>query len=380
MKDKLMKFYENHKKLSIGMLVVFCLMVLGAITGPADKNDPAPAQNTAIERSIPGDNSVANKADAANVTKATVPDVVIVDATTAANKEAAEKAAQASKKAAEQAVAQASKEAAEQAAAAQASKEAAEQAAVAQASREAAEQAAAAQASREAVEQEKVAQASREAAEQAAAAQASRDAAEKEKAAQASREAAEQERAAQASREAAEQEKGAQASREAAEQERAAQASREAAEKAKQAEITKSPKATTPKSITASVKGNHYIGETLGSGDFTVYITMSDGATQTNPAGWSASPLTLSNASNQITVSYGELSTVITVAALTKSTPTVSPKGGIGGSSGKMVWIPTNGGKKYHSKSTCSNMIDPILVTEEEAIERGFDACKKCKP
>lgn len=157
MKDKLMKFYENHKKLSIGMLVVFCLMVLGAITGPAEKNDPASAQNTAIERSIPGDNSAANKADAANVTKATVPDVVIVDATTAANKEAGEKAAQTSKKAAEQAVAQASKEAAEQAAAAQASKEAAEQAAAAQASREAAEQAAAAQASREAAEQEKAA-------------------------------------------------------------------------------------------------------------------------------------------------------------------------------------------------------------------------------
>ena len=251
MKDKLMKFYEKHKKLSIGMIVVFCLMVIGAFTGPADKNDPTQAQNSAIERSIPGDNSAANKADAANVTKAAVPDVVIVDATTAANKEAAEKAAQ---------------------------------------------------------------------------------------------------------------------------------ASREAAEQAKQAEITKSPKATTPKSITASVKGNHYIGDTLGSGDFTVYITMSDGATQTNPAGWSASPLTLSNASNQITVSYGELSTVITVAALTKSTPTVSQKGGSGGSSGKMVWIPTNGGGKYHSKSTCSKMIDPILVTEEEAIERGFDACKKCKP
>lgn len=25
----------------------------------------------------------------------------------------------------------------------------------------------------------------------------------------------------------------------------------------------------------------------------------------------------------------------------------------------QMVWIPTHGGKKYHSKSTCSNMKDP---------------------
>ena len=31
------------------------------------------------------------------------------------------------------------------------------------------------------------------------------------------------------------------------------------------------------------------------------------------------------------------------------------------------VWIPTNGGKKYHSKSSCSQMIDPILVTKSEA-------------
>ena len=44
----------------------------------------------------------------------------------------------------------------------------------------------------------------------------------------------------------------------------------------------------------------------------------------------------------------------------------------------KMVWIPTNGGKKYHSKRTCSNMIDPEYVTLEEAEQRGFTDCKKC--
>ena len=44
----------------------------------------------------------------------------------------------------------------------------------------------------------------------------------------------------------------------------------------------------------------------------------------------------------------------------------------------EMVWIPTNGGKKYHSKKTCSNMIDPEYVTLEEAEQRGFTACKKC--
>ena len=43
-----------------------------------------------------------------------------------------------------------------------------------------------------------------------------------------------------------------------------------------------------------------------------------------------------------------------------------------------MVWIPTNGGTKYHSNSGCSNMKDPIQVTKSEAVSQGFDACKRC--
>lgn len=44
----------------------------------------------------------------------------------------------------------------------------------------------------------------------------------------------------------------------------------------------------------------------------------------------------------------------------------------------EMVWIPTHGGKKYHSKSTCSNMKDPDKVTLSKAKAEGFTACKKC--
>ena len=43
-----------------------------------------------------------------------------------------------------------------------------------------------------------------------------------------------------------------------------------------------------------------------------------------------------------------------------------------------MVWIPTNGGTKYHCKSNCSKMIDPEYVTIEEAKTRGFTACGRC--
>ena len=44
----------------------------------------------------------------------------------------------------------------------------------------------------------------------------------------------------------------------------------------------------------------------------------------------------------------------------------------------EQVWIPTHGGKKYHSKSTCSGMKGPEKVSISVAKQRGFTACKKC--
>ena len=43
-----------------------------------------------------------------------------------------------------------------------------------------------------------------------------------------------------------------------------------------------------------------------------------------------------------------------------------------------LVWIPTNGGTKYHNKSSCSNMKSPIQVTKSEAINQGFTPCGRC--
>ena len=43
-----------------------------------------------------------------------------------------------------------------------------------------------------------------------------------------------------------------------------------------------------------------------------------------------------------------------------------------------MVWIPTKGGKKYHTRPECSNMIDPDKVTLSEAEALGFTPCKRC--
>ena len=44
----------------------------------------------------------------------------------------------------------------------------------------------------------------------------------------------------------------------------------------------------------------------------------------------------------------------------------------------EMVWIPTKGGKKYHSYSGCSNMDDPQKVTLSKAKAQGYEACKRC--
>jgi len=43
-----------------------------------------------------------------------------------------------------------------------------------------------------------------------------------------------------------------------------------------------------------------------------------------------------------------------------------------------MVWIPTKGGTKYHTRAGCSNMEDPERVTLSEAEMRGFTPCKRC--
>lgn len=45
---------------------------------------------------------------------------------------------------------------------------------------------------------------------------------------------------------------------------------------------------------------------------------------------------------------------------------------------GNLVWVPTNGGKKYHSKSSCSNMKNPMQVSKETAVSNGFGPCGRC--
>ena len=43
-----------------------------------------------------------------------------------------------------------------------------------------------------------------------------------------------------------------------------------------------------------------------------------------------------------------------------------------------LVWIPINGGRKYHAKDNCSGMIDHVQVTVSEAQRLGYDPCGRC--
>lgn len=60
-----------------------------------------------------------------------------------------------------------------------------------------------------------------------------------------------------------------------------------------------------------------------------------------------------------------------------KVTETVAEEEKTTDSKETMVWIP-NSGTKYHSNSSCSDMVNPTQVTESEAISKGYEACKKC--
>jgi hypothetical protein len=43
-----------------------------------------------------------------------------------------------------------------------------------------------------------------------------------------------------------------------------------------------------------------------------------------------------------------------------------------------LVWIPTNGGARYHTKASCSGMKNPREVSIDQAMAQGFTPCGRC--
>lgn len=66
-------------------------------------------------------------------------------------------------------------------------------------------------------------------------------------------------------------------------------------------------------------------------------------------------------------------SAAASAAATTSSAVTSSSQS----SGSTMVWV-SGTGKKYHSKSSCSNMKSPRQITRDEAVRQGYTPCKKC--
>ena len=87
---------------------------------------------------------------------------------------------------------------------------------------------------------------------------------------------------------------------------------------------------------------------------------------------------TTTTTTNPTTATTTTTTTVKPTTTITTAATTTSNQGQVEDPKEDMVWIPTNGGTKYHSNSECSNMLDPEYVTLEKAKELGFTACKRC--
>lgn len=70
-----------------------------------------------------------------------------------------------------------------------------------------------------------------------------------------------------------------------------------------------------PESISAWIKGDYTVGDTIPDSAFSVRLKMSDGSTSYISDGWKASTKTVSSTKTKVTVSYGKLKTVVTVEA-----------------------------------------------------------------
>lgn len=90
-----------------------------------------------------------------------------------------------------------------------------------------------------------------------------------------------------------------------------------------------------------------------------------------------ASTSTSSQPSQSVSAPSKSTSTSSSSTSTSKSTVKTAPSTAYK-KVGLLVWIPTNGGKRYHSNSSCSGMINPRRVDLGEARYLGFTACGRC--
>lgn len=96
---------------------------------------------------------------------------------------------------------------------------------------------------------------------------------------------------------------------------------------------------------------------------------------ETTPATQGTEPPTTNSTSESKT---SQITTANTTATTSKTTQSTTISSTTKTTAKEMVWIPTNGGEKYHTHSSCSKMENPKQVTKEEAVRQGFTPCGRC--
>ena len=138
---------------------------------------------------------------------------------------------------------------------------------------------------------------------------------------------------------------------------------------------------TTKKPETATTTEEEYETEILIEETTTQQTTTRAATTTTQTttkATTTTKETTKATTTAKATTTTKETTTKKTTTQKTTTAKVTEATRGQDGGGQKMVWIPTNGGTKYHRKSTCSSMIDPEYVTLDEAIRLGFTACGRC--
>lgn len=128
---------------------------------------------------------------------------------------------------------------------------------------------------------------------------------------------------------------------------------------------TEQPTTETPRPVelSASINGEHYIGDRLSGSDFYIKVIYSDGAVVENPEGWVADPLFLESDNTLVTVTYEGLSTQVEVNAVPR--PTEPIINALAADHYVIVLDPGHGGSD-------GGAVNNFLVEKEMSLKVGF--------
>lgn len=105
--------------------------------------------------------------------------------------------------------------------------------------------------------------------------------------------------------------------------------------------------------------------------------TSQEETTTTTTTSTTADTTTTSNTTSTTSTTTTTTATTTTTTTAAETTTTTITTTAKAPTQTAMVWIPQSG-SKYHSKAGCSNMKNPSQVSKDEAINAGYEPCKRC--